>query len=234
MITPSSNTVVEPVTAALTAALYPAVSVHYTRIPVTAISLSQASQAQFETETLVAAARLLAHAGMDAVVWNGTSGAWRGLDADRRACDAITAATGTPATTATLAQIEAFERWGVRRYGLAVPYLPEVRDRIVATYGEAGYDAVNTALLARPIETNRAFAEVPHDEIRDLVRRADAPDAQAIAVICTNFPAAWLVAELEGALGKPVFDSTLLAAWAGLRLAGIATRIGGWGCLFEG
>jgi maleate isomerase len=233
MITPSSNTVVEPVTTALTAGLYPAVSVHYTRIPVTAISLKGASQAQFETEKMVAAARLLADAGMDAIVWNGTSGAWRGLDADRRICDAITAATGVPATTATLAQVEAFERWGVRRYGLAVPYLPEVRDRIAATYGGAGYDAVNTALLARPIETNRAFAEVPGGEIRDLVRRANAPDAEAVAVICTNFPAAWLVAELETELGKPVFDSTLLAAWAGLRLAGVGTRIPGWGRLFE-
>src|SRR5206468_4917060 len=99
--------------------------------------------------------------------------------------------------------------WGVRRYGLAVPYLPEVRDRIVPTYAAAGYEAAATALLARPIETNHEFAEVPHEEIRQLIRRADVPEAEAIAVICTNFPAAWLVAELEAELGKPVFDSTL-------------------------
>src|SRR5205823_5953994 len=104
---------------------------------------------------------------------------------------------------------------------------------IVTTFASAGYHAANTALLAQPIETNTAFADVPQDEIRDLIRRADAPDAEAIAVICTNFPAAWLVAELEAELGKPVFDSTLLAGWGGLRLAGAPRRIPGWGRLFE-
>jgi maleate isomerase len=231
MITPSSNTVLEPVTTAMTVGLHPRVSVHYTRIEVTAISLDRSSQSQFDLGPMLAAAQLLSHAGMDAIVWNGTSGAWRGIDDDRALCDAIEREVGAPATTATLAQVEAFRRFGVQRYGLAVPYLPAVRDRIAPTYGTAGFECVSSALLAEPIEVNHRFAEVPPDEIRDLVRRADSPSAEAISVICTNFPAAWLVDELEAELGKPVFDSTVLAVWAGLRLAGVADPIPGWGRL---
>ena len=108
-----------------------------------------------------------------------------------------------------------------------------MRDRIVPTFGAAGYECVRSALLDRPIEVNTEFAEVPHDEIRDLIRRADHPDAEAIAVICTNFPAAWLVDELERELGKPIHDSTLLAAWGGLRIAAASTAIPGWGRLFQ-
>ena len=43
MITPSSNTVVEPLTTAMTSALYPRLSIHYTRIEVKVISLEPGS-----------------------------------------------------------------------------------------------------------------------------------------------------------------------------------------------
>jgi hypothetical protein len=54
-----------------------------------------------------AAARLLADAEVHSIVWNGTSGAWLGIAQDRAICAAITAATGIPATTTTLALLDA-------------------------------------------------------------------------------------------------------------------------------
>ena len=65
MITPSSNTVVEPVTIAMTATLYPRVTCHFTRIAVKTISLADDSLTQFDLSTMLGAARLLADAGMD-------------------------------------------------------------------------------------------------------------------------------------------------------------------------
>ena len=65
MLTPSSNTVLEPLTAAM-----------------------------------------LADARLDAICWNGTSGAWLGLEVDRVLCEAVAARiAGIPATTATLARM---------------------------------------------------------------------------------------------------------------------------------
>jgi maleate isomerase len=229
MITPSSNTVVEPTTIAMTAALYPRVSTHFTRIEVKTISLEADSLAHFQTETLVRAAELLADAGMDVIAWNGTSGAWQGLDADRELCAAILNVTGVPATTATLAQLAAFDVLGIRRYALAVPYLASVRDAIVRTYAEAGLQCCGSAHLG--ISTNVDFARVTPSQIHDLVRRADSSTAQAIAIVCTNLPSGWLVEDLEAACNKPVLDSTLATIWQSLRLAGVQATIPGWGRL---
>src|SRR5918911_2107992 len=142
MITPSSNTMVEPLTSALTAHLLDDLSVHYARIPVTRIALDERSLDQFERAAMLGAARLLADAKVDLICWNGTSGAWKGIAADQAICDAITAETGIPATTGTLAQVSAFRAHGVRRYALAVPYLAEVRDAIVRVYGDEGFACV--------------------------------------------------------------------------------------------
>lgn len=231
MITPSSNTVVEPVTIAMTAGLAPGVTTHYTRIAVTRIGLDRESASQFDQSTMLTAARLLADAGMDAIVWNGTAGAWLGLEVDQALCAAITAETGAPATTSTLAQVAAFKAYGIRRYALAVPYLANVSAAIQATYAAAGFTCINAEHL--DITTNTAFAEVEPARIRQVILEADRPAAEAVAVICTNFPAAWQVEALEDEIGKPIFDSTILAVWHGLRLAGVTEPLAGWGALLR-
>ena len=136
-----------------------------------------------------------------------------------------------PATTGTLAQLEAFRAHGMRRYGLAVPYTEDVRDAIVRVYGEAGYECVRSAHLG--ISTNFEFAEASLDALRDLIRRADAPDAEAIVVVCTNLAAARVVEELERELGKPVHDSLVVSLWHPLRMLGWDAPIAGWGRLMR-
>jgi maleate isomerase len=231
MITPSSNTMVEPLTSAMTAHLLDDLSVHYARIPVTRISLDEGSLNQFERDAMLGAARLLADAQMDVICWNGTSGAWKGIAADQEICAAITAETGIPATTGTLAQLSAFEAHGVRRYGLAVPYLAEVRDKILGVFGGAGFACVRSAYLG--VSHNFAFAELGLDTLRDLIRQADHPDAETIVVICTNLAAARVVADMEQELGKPIHDSLVVSLWHPLRMLGWQQPIAGWGRLLS-
>ena len=87
MITPSSNTAIEPITTRIFAALGEAVTVHFTRIRVTHISLEPSSLDQFTAAAMTEAARLLADARVDVIAWNGTSGAWKGLQTDREIVD---------------------------------------------------------------------------------------------------------------------------------------------------
>jgi maleate isomerase len=231
MITPSSNTMVEPITSAMTAHLLDDLSVHYARIPVTRIALDQDALNQFEREAMLTAARLLADAQMDVICWNGTSGAWKGLDADRAVCEATTAETGIPATTGTLAQMEAFKAHGITRFGLAVPYTQDVHDLIVPVYEGEGFKVVNSAYLG--ISHNFAYAELSLDTLRQLARDADHPDAEAVVVICTNLAAARVVERLEKLLGKPVHDSLVVSLWHPLRMIGWQTPIPGWGRLMQ-
>lgn len=229
MLTPSSNTCLEPVTYRLLHGT-DHVTAHFARVPVTRIALDDGSDAQFDPAPMLAAARQLADARVDVIVWNGTSGSWLGVDHDRALCAAITEATGIPATTSTLAILDACAAYGVTRLGLAVPYTRDVAERIVATYAKEGLRAT----LAEPsgISDNEAFARIPGADVARQIEEA-APDAHAVAVVCTNVYGAEPAASLEPALGIPVFDSVAATLWRALDLAGAAPVVTGHGDLLR-
>src|SRR6476661_9192605 len=125
MLTPSSNTALEPITSAMLAGIAD-ISVHFSRFKVTEIALSEAALRQFDDSEILRAAELLAHAKVDVIAWNGTSASWLGFDRDERLCERITAATGIAACTSVLAFREIFELTGVSRIGLVTPYTDDV------------------------------------------------------------------------------------------------------------
>ncbi|MER5208519.1 GAF domain-containing protein [Streptomyces sp. NPDC002825] len=231
MLTPSSNTCLEPVTYRLLAGAGDLASAHFARVPVTRIALDGGSDAQFAPEPMLAAARQLADARVDVIAWNGTSGSWLGVDHDRRLAAAITAETGVPATTSTLALLDACAAYGVTRLGLAVPYTRDVAERIVTTYAAEGLDCS----LAEPfgVHDNEAFARIPEPEVARQIEQAGAGDAHAVAVVCTNVYGAGAAAGLEAVLGIPVFDSVTATLWKALDLAGAHPVLEGHGDLLR-
>src|SRR3954466_544397 len=108
MLTPSSNTTLEPVTAAMLADL-PEASAHFGRFRVTEIALSAGALAQFDNREILAAAELLSHARCQVIGWNGTSSSWLGFDSDRVLCEAIEERTGAKACTSVLALNEVLQ-----------------------------------------------------------------------------------------------------------------------------
>lgn len=231
MLTPSSNTVLEPVTTAMLGGL-PDVSAHFSRFRVTEIALTPGALAQFDDGEILRAAELLADARVDAIAWNGTSSGWLGFDADERLCRRIQDATGIPATSSMLALNEALERTGVRRLGIVTPYLDDVQARIVANYEAAGFGCAAERHLG--LQENFAFAEVPAAEVARMMREVAAARPDAVAAICTNLRAAPLAAALEAELGVPVYDTVATAVWKSLAIAGADPgRVAGWGGLFQ-
>lgn len=231
MLTPSSNTTFEPVTAAMLAGL-PEVSVHFSRFRVTEIALTDNALAQFDDHAILQAAELLAHARVDVIAWNGTSAGWLGFELDARLCRGIEAATGIRAATSMLALNEILTATGVKRFGLVTPYTGAVQDRLVANYAKLGITCVAEAGLG--IQDNFAFAEVSRDKLTEMIRAVARHQPDAIGVICTNLRSAPLVAGLEQELGLPIYDTIATAVWKSLRLASIdPARVEGWGRLFE-
>lgn len=230
MLTPSSNTTLEPVTAQMLAGL-PEVSAHFGRFKVTEIALSKQALGQFDDSEILRAAELLAHAKLDCIGWNGTSASWLGFDADERLCARITESTGIPACTSVLALNEIFRATGVTRFGLVTPYRSDVQQAIVANYRKAGIDCVAERHLG--IQDNYSFAEVGTDALRAMVRDVAAAKPQAITILCTNLRGAPLVEELERETGIPIYDSIATVVWKSLKLAGVSpSRVRGWGRLF--
>jgi maleate isomerase len=230
ILTPSSNTRLEPLTARLLEGL-PEVSAHFSRFRVVDVGL--AAVGQFKQEPILAAADLLADARVDCIVWSGTSGAWQGIDADHRLCAAITERTGIAASTSTLALLEACERNDVTSLGLVTPYPDDMHDTVVRTLSSAGV-AVNASRNHAVTGSNWELSLIGEDVLTRLVCEIAAESPDAISTFCTNLVAAELVAGWEADFGTPVYDTVALAVWKGLRLAGAdPSRIAGWGRLFS-
>ena len=230
MLTPSSNTTLEPVTARMLAGLAE-VSAHFGRFKVTEIALSQQALGQFDDSEILRAAELLSHARLDCIGWNGTSASWLGFERDERLCERIRQTTGIAACTSVLALNEIFRATGVSRFGLVTPYLDDVQRAIVQNYRLAGFDCAAERHLG--IRDNYSFSEVGADQLRSMVREVAAAKPDAITILCTNLRGAPLVEELERELGIPIYDSIATVVWKSLRLTGIDPgRVRGWGRLF--
>lgn len=231
MLTPSSNTVLEPVTAAMLRDS-PDVTAHFSRFRVTDIALTSQSLSQFDDGEILRAAELLAHAKVDVIAWNGTSASWLGFDRDERLCRRITDATGIAACTSVLAFREVFRRTGVQRVGLVTPYLDDVQSRIVANF--AASELTCSAERHLGIQDNFSFAEVTEERISGMVRAVAREGCDAVAIVCTNMRGAKVAEFLEHELDLPVYDSIAVTLWKCLDIAGVRCDIiNEWGRIFR-
>ncbi|MDM0048088.1 aspartate/glutamate racemase family protein [Variovorax sp. J22R115] len=230
VLTPSSNTALEPLTSAMVAGV-PGVSAHFSRFRVTEISMGDKSQNQFDERTILDAAKLLADANVDVICWSGTSASWLGFERDRALCARITEATGIPATTSVLALNELLAAQGARTLGLVSPYVEDVQRRIVANYAELDVECIAERHL--DLTVNFSFAEVAPDTLRTMIREVAQKKPDAITVMCTNLHGAPLVEEMERELGIPIYDSVATVVWKALKITGVDPRaVKGWGGLF--
>lgn len=231
LITPSSNTVLEPETYHLLRDVA-GVTAHFARFTVLKIGTDTDALDQFSLEPQLAAAQLLADCRPDVIAWCGTSGGWMGIDHDRALCAKITERTGCPATTSTLAQLEAFRAVGAKTYGLVTPYLGDIQSRIIQSFADEGFECTAEEHLEDP--GNFSFSTYGPEQIAGMIRRVAAAKPEAISVFCTNFNAVRIAPELEQELTIPVIDSTTLTLWHALVLAGADPSIvPGQGALFQ-
>lgn len=231
MLTPSSNTTLEPVTARMLAGL-PELTAHFGRFRVTEISLAQQALGQFELEPMLAAAELLADAHCHSICWNGTSAGWLGFERDRELCRAIEARTRVRACSSVLALEEIFRATGVRRFGMVSPYTDEIVEAIRRNFGAEGFELAAERHLG--IKVNFDFSEIEPEAIADMVREVARARPQAITVFCTNMDGASLAEALEREVGIPIYDTIATAVWTSLRTAGMPPeRVKGWGRLFR-
>jgi len=232
MLTPSSNTVLEPYTSAMLAPFGDEASAHFGRFRVVEISMSEASQSQFTIEPILEAAERLAEAEPALICWNGTSASWLGLEKDLTLCTAITERTGVPATSTILAYDALFRKMGVSRLGVVTPYIEDIESRMIANYASQGIEVVSAARLDD--KGNYSFATYPPAQVGALVEQVAAAKPDAIAIVCTNFRGAPVAARIEDATGVPVLDSVAVTAAHCLREVGLdPARVTGWGSVFQ-
>lgn len=230
MLTPSSNTILEPVTAALLSG-QAGISAHFSRFRVTEIALSPGALAQFDSSEIMRAAELLAHAKVDVISWNGTSASWLGIERDQRLKEEIEAATGIKASTCVLSLVDILKRLGATKQALVTPYTADVQAKIIATYAAAG--------IACPAEQhcgfsdNFSFATVSQPEIAAMIAACLPANPEIVTILCTNMDGASLAPVVEAKADVIVLDSVSVTLWGCLMEMGLRPdRITGWGRIF--
>lgn len=232
MLTPSSNTTLEPICSNMVCGLEKIVTMHYGRFRVTKIALDGDALAQFDTAPMMEASKLLADADVDVIAWNGTSGGWLGFDVDRKLCEDIEKETGIPATTSMLSQLKAFDQFNVEKIHLITPYTEDINELIIKEYAKSGIEVVNSVCLKQFV--NRSFSLVSQERIQGMFDEVCKDPADGISVVCTNLPAMWSVPKMEEKYGIAVYDTINTVVWDSLKMAGIdPSLVKGWGKLFS-
>jgi maleate isomerase len=143
-------------------------------------------------------------------------------------------ASGVRATTTSTGLLAALSALGARRVAVATPYVDEL-NQLEAQFLEAqGFEVA--ALRGLSIGSDPDIARVPYARTRDLVLEtvAEADDADAVFISCTNLPTLALLDQLEQELGRPVISSVAVTIWHALRIAGIEASINSAGSLLAG
>ena len=144
--------------------------------------------------------------------------------------DRLSTMAGAPAVTAAGAVRAALEHLGVKRLALGTPYPPEISAQGKAYWQAAGFEIVGYHRLD---DVASIYTE-SEDRAYALARAADAPGADAVLLSGTGLPTVGMLEILEQDLGKPVISSNQALLWRALRVAGVHSRIEGFGRLLRG
>ena len=221
VIVPSSNTALEPLTQAMVASIREPdveISVHFSRLRVTQISLTADADAQFNLDVMLEAARLLADARVDVIGWSGTSAGWLGFERDEQLCKAITEDTGIPATTSTLGLNRVLGKLGAKQLGLVTPYTAAMNDAIRSNYSRIEIEIPLSQEKHIGILDNVKIAEVDQTALDRMVDSVVQGGASVLTTFCTNLSAAQRVDHWEEKYDITVLDSVSTVVWDMLRL----------------
>jgi maleate cis-trans isomerase len=182
------------------------------------------------SERLLEGARRLP-SGIAAAVWACTSGSFiYGWDGAKAQVAELEEALGVPASSTSLAFVNAARALGLRRVAIAATYPEDITRRFEDFLARGGLDPV--AAISRGIVTATEVGTLASDDAAALVAGADRPGADAVVVPDTALHTVDAIESLERMAGKPVLTANQVSAWEGLRLAGADPPPEGPGHLF--
>ncbi|MEV6107644.1 decarboxylase [Streptomyces sp. NPDC051940] len=162
---------------------------------------------------------------VDAVVWACTSASFvYGWDGALEQVRELSAAAGVPASSTSFAFAHAVHALGVTRVAVAATYPADVAGLFAEFLRDAGAKVVSTR--AHGIVTAAEVGALGREQVVELARAGDHPEAEAVLLPDTALHTAAHIPAVEEALGKPVLTANQVTVWEGLRLVGrtVGTR----------
>jgi maleate cis-trans isomerase len=180
---------------------------------------------------LEGAERLREYGELDSIMWACTSGSFVfGLEGARRQVYKLEEETGVPASSTSLAFVEALAHLRVARVSIACTYPSDVSQMFVEFLAEAGIET--TGMASAQILTGSEVGRLDRETAEVLIRSA-VPSADVVLVPDTALHSiAWLD-EVERAAPYVILTANQVTIWMGLRLAGHRRSHEGLGELFR-
>jgi maleate cis-trans isomerase len=154
-----------------------------------------------------------------------------GWEGARRQVAELAGDFGGPASSTSLAFVDALRALNVRRVAVAATYPAPVTRCFVELLSDAGLEVLGSG--SRDIVTADEVGTLDRDTVLGLVAKDDHSDAEAVLVPDTALHTVRWLDELESAVGKPVLTANQVTVWEGLRLGGQPLRTTGHGSLFR-
>ncbi|MGC4944330.1 maleate cis-trans isomerase family protein [Kribbella sp. DT2] len=182
-------------------------------------------------ERLADGASELAASAPDAVMWACTSGSFVfGPEGARNQASGVAQALGVPASSTSIAFVDALKHLGLTKVAVAASYPEDVARHFVRFLTAGGAEVVSMG--SHGIITAAEVGTLDADRVIDMVKAADHPDAEAVLVPDTAMHTLQIVDNLEAAVGKPVLTANQVTVWKGLQLLGPVPSLPGLGTLF--
>jgi maleate cis-trans isomerase len=182
-------------------------------------------------ERLADGAAQLAAEKPDAVMWACTSGSFVfGPEGARVQASGVAAVAGVPASSTSIAFVDAARHLGVHHVAVAASYPDDVAQHFVQFLQAGGVEVV--AMGSHGIFTAAEVGTLTPEQVVAMVTAADHPDAEAVLVPDTAMHTLAIISELEAAVGKPVLTANQVTVWKGLQLLGPVPDLPGLGALF--
>ena len=213
LLAPSSNTVQEP---EFYTTLPPGYTLHVTRL---ALEKIEASSTLKIGEQVEEAARRLGHADVGVIVLAATAPSSRlGLGYDQELIRRIAAVSGSLATTAATAMVEALKQLGARRIVLGAPWSEDVNRTTANFIEQNGFEVLSQTALG--IVANLEVGLLDAGTAYEMGRRIVRADADAVMLACGNWNTFPIIEKLEREIGKPVLSTNQVSLWHALKLLG--------------
>ena len=173
----------------------------------------------------VEAARLLATAKPDLIVFGCTSGSLiKGHGYDRKLIRQMEEVSGVPCITTTTAVIAALEELKVKKVAVSTPYCDEVNEIEKKFLEDSGYEV--TEIRGLGITDTCRIPKVNVDEIYHITRSLDHEKADTIFISCTGLCFLKDVPLIEKDMGKQTITSVQATLWYALKRIGITDDLG--------
>ena len=192
------------------------VTAHFTRM-----EFKETTREYFErmVDDVPAGTRMLAHAGVDAIMFACTSGSlYGGPGYDQKIIAKMKEHIDVPASTTSTAVIEAFKTMEVKKVAVATPYEDWVNELEKKFFEGNGVKVLHIQGLGlRGLDV----CEVHPETLYRFAKTQDRRESDALFLSCMGLRTLEVLSRLERDLGKPVLSSNQVTLWKLFRLCGI-------------